>query len=193
MSGQLNSTNAGVTGTSLARRGVARYAMADGGRAMCPEPWQGNGMTGLNAADHLGPIEYIVVRFEGSKFSGAITDALGELLDQGLIRVIDLVVVSKDMGGNVAIIEAGELDPEVASAVERLTGGAGGLLSEADLLELAEELEPNSTAAAMLFEHVWATRFASAVRAANGTLVLSERIPHEVVAEARASLLATAG
>lgn len=150
-------------------------------------------MTGLNVADHLGPIEYIVVRFEGNRFDGAITEALGDLLDQGLIRVIDLVVVSKDAGGDVAILEVGELDPEIAGAVERLTGGAGGLLSEGDLLELAEELEPDTTAAAMLFEHVWATRFASAVRAANGTLVLSERIPHDVVAEARAGLIATAG
>ncbi len=150
-------------------------------------------MTDAGAADHLGPIEYIVVGFEGNRFSGAIADALGELLEQGLIRVIDLAVVSKGADGDVAILEAGELDPEVAAALERLTGGAGGLLSEGDLLEIAEELAPNSTAAAMLFEHVWATRFASAVRAANGSLLLSERIPHQVIAEARASLLATAG
>ena len=150
-------------------------------------------MTGLNAADHLGPIEYIVVGFEGNTFGGAITEALGELLDKGLIRIIDLAVVSKNADGTVAILEAGELAPEVAAPLERLTGGALGLLSEGDLMEIAGELEPNSTAAAMLFEHVWATRFARAVRAANGTLLLSERIPRDVVDEARASLLATAG
>jgi hypothetical protein len=135
-------------------------------------------MTGSGGeSPDLGPVEYIA-------------PALAELLDAGLIRIIDLAVVSKDADGTVTILEMQELSPEAAAALVKLEGSVRGLLSEADLNELADELAPESTAAAMLVEHVWAARFAVAVRAAGGELILSERIPHAVVAEARASLLA---
>ena len=109
------------------------------------------------------------------------------------MRLIDVAVVSKDREGAISILETQELGPEVASAFRALTGAVSGLLSEADLQELAQELAPGTTAAALLFEHVWATRFAVAVRAASGELVLSERIPNAVMVEARAQLLAHAG
>jgi hypothetical protein len=150
-------------------------------------------MTGpADEGPDLGPVEYIVVGFAGNRFTGDIAPALAELLEAGLIRIIDLAVVSKDAGGTVTILEMQELSPEVAAAFVKLEGSVRGLLSEADLEELADTLAPSSTAAAMLVEHVWATRFASAVRAAGGELILSERIPHAVIAEARASLLAAA-
>ena len=118
--------------------------------------------------DEIGPVEFIVVGFAGNRFTGEIAAELQALRDQGLVRILDLAVVSKDGGGNVSILEMQELSPEVAAAFVKLEGSISGLLSEADLDEIAEDLEPNSTAAAMLFEHVWASRFASAVRAANG-------------------------
>jgi uncharacterized membrane protein len=144
-------------------------------------------------ASDLGPAEYIVIRFEGDRFTGDIVPALNALLDQGLIRLIDVAVVSKSPDGAVSILETQELSPEVAAAFLKLTGGISSLLSEADLAELGEDLAPATTAVALLFEHVWATRFAQAVRTARGELVLSERIPHAVMAEARAQLLAIAG
>ena len=150
-------------------------------------------MTGTVATEALGPVEFIVLRFPGNRFTGDIAPALEDLLEQGLIRIIDLAVVGKAADGTVSILEMQELSPEVAAAFAKLKGSIGGLLSEADLDDLAASMEPETTAAAMLFEHVWATRFAAAVRAADGELVLSERIPHAVVAEARASLLAAAG
>jgi uncharacterized membrane protein len=143
--------------------------------------------------DALGPVEYIVIRFVGDQLTGDIVPALNALLEQDLIRMLDLAVVSKDRDGTVSILETQELSPEVAAAFVRLTGAVSGLLSEADLGELGETLDPGSTAAAFLFEHVWATRFAVAVRAARGELLLSERIPHAVMAEAQASLLAATG
>jgi hypothetical protein len=149
-------------------------------------------MTDPTDAPPLGPVEYIVVHFAGNRFTGEIAPALSDLLDRGLVRIIDLAVVSKDHDDTVTILEVQELSPEVAAAFIKLEGSNRGLLSEADLEAAAEALEPGNTAAALLFEHVWATRFAEAVRAAHGTLVLAERIPHAVVAEARASLLAAA-
>jgi TolB-like protein len=149
-------------------------------------------MTAPSEVPPLGPVEYIVVHFAGSRFTGEIAPALTELIGQGLVRINDLAVVGKDSDGTVSILEIQELSPEVAAAFVKLEGSVSGLLSEADLEAVAEALAPGDTAAALLFEHVWATRFAEAVRVANGTLVLAERIPHAVMAEARASLLAAA-
>lgn len=149
-------------------------------------------MTALTEPPALGPVEFIVLGFHGNRFTGEIAPALQELLDQGTVRIIDMAVVSKDASGDVTILEMQELSPEVAAAFETLCGDIRGLLSEADLAEIAEDLPPETTAAAVLFEHVWATRLAQAVRAAHGELLLAERVPHAVVAEARATLLAAA-
>jgi hypothetical protein len=149
-------------------------------------------MTGSSAVT-FGPVEYIVIRLEGDGFSGDIVPALTDLLDRDLVRVLDIALVGKDADGTVSILETQELSPEVAAAFLRLEGSASGLLSEADLEELAAPLAPGSAVVALLFEHVWATRFATAVRAANGELMLSERIPHAVMIEAQASLRAAAG
>lgn len=137
----------------------------------------------------LGPVEYLAVVFDGNQFKGEIVPALTELLDAGLIRIIDLAVVSKDGDGDVVILEAGELKDDVASALARLDCEFAGLLSEEDLLLLAEELPNQSTAAAMLFENVWAARFAQSVRNANGQLVMNVRLPHNVVEAARRTLI----
>jgi hypothetical protein len=74
-----------------------------------------------------------------------------------------------------------------------LTGEVSGLLSEADLNDIADDLEPSSTEAVFLVEHLWATDFANAVREAGGTLLMSERIPHDIVQATRETLIAAAG
>lgn len=137
----------------------------------------------------LGPVEYLAVVFEGNQFKGEIVPALMDLLDKGLIRIIDLAVVSKDDAGEVIVLEGGELKDDVAAALAKLDCEFAGLLSEEDLLMLAEELPIQSTAAAMLFENVWAARFAQSVRNANGQLVMNVRIPNDVVVAARKTLI----
>ena len=143
-------------------------------------------------SEHIGPVEFLIIGFEGNEFTGDITPALAELVESGTVRIIDMAVVSKDGEGNATIFEMQELSPAVADAMIKLTGEVSGLLSEADLLGVAEDLAPNSTAAALLVEHVWATRFSHAVRAAKGELVLSERIPGDVIDVVRATLIAAA-
>ncbi len=100
-------------------------------------------------AGALGPVEYIVIRFAGDQLTGDIVPALTDLLEQGLVRLIDLAVVSKAADGTVSILETQELKPEVAAAFLKLTGTASGLLSEADLEDLAADLAPGTTAAAL--------------------------------------------
>jgi hypothetical protein len=130
----------------------------------------------------LGPVEYLIVAFEGNQFKGEIIPALNELLDQGLIRILDLAVISKDGDGNVVLFEAGELMDSVSQSLALLEGEHDDLLSEDDLLMAAEDLDNNTTAAAMLFENVWAARFAQSIRSAGGEVVMNVRIPNSTVA-----------
>jgi len=146
----------------------------------------------MDAMQQIGPVELIVLGFDGNRFNGAVIPALVDLVDREVVRVIDMAVVIKDAAGAVTLLEAGELDPEIARALEVLTGSVPGLLSEDDLSAIAESLPPASTEAVLLVEHVWATAFAQAVRASGGQLVLSERIPGDVVDAARATLIALA-
>jgi hypothetical protein len=140
----------------------------------------------------IAPVEFLLFGFEGNRFDGTILPELARLVEQGFIRIIDLAVISKDAEGGVTILESQELSPEVADAMIAIAGDVSGLLSEADLLEIAEDLEPNSTTAALLYESLWLDGFAQAVRRADGQLLMAERIPNDVVVAARETLLAVA-
>lgn len=140
----------------------------------------------------LGPVEYLLFAFDGNEFKGEIVPALMELVDTGMVRVIDLAVISRDAEDTVTIFEASELAEDVAAALEKIDGEFTGLLAEEDLLLAAEALPPQTTAAALLVEHLWATKFAQAVRNANGWVVASTRIPADVVEVARESLIEAA-
>ncbi len=133
----------------------------------------------------IGPVEYMVVAFPGNKFRGEIAPALQQLVDSETIRIIDLAFVTKDADGEIAALEVSDLDPDVQAALERMGGQASGLFNDDDLKAAAEELEANSSAALLVWEDLWATRLANAIRDADGVLLDLERIPHEVVVAAR--------
>jgi hypothetical protein len=92
--------------------------------------------------DPFGPVEYIVIHFDSDRFGADIVPALNDLLDQGLVRLIDIAAVAKSADGEISIMETQELSPEVAAAFQRLTGELSPLLSEADLQELARASPP---------------------------------------------------
>jgi uncharacterized membrane protein len=131
----------------------------------------------------VGPVEILMVEFPGNKFTGEIAPALAELVDQGTIRVIDLLFVTKDADGKVGAIELSDADDAVRSAFEPIVEEASGLLSEEDIEDLGEGLDPASSAAMLLFEHVWATRFRDAIVDSGGELLARVPIPKEVVDE----------
>lgn len=133
----------------------------------------------------VGPVEYMVVAFPGNKFRGEIAPALQQLVESETIRIIDLAFVSKDADGEIAAFEVSDLDPDVQAGLERMGAEATGLFNEGDLMAAGEELEPNSSAALLVWEDLWAARLAHAIRDADGVLLDLERIPHEVVAAAR--------
>ena len=129
----------------------------------------------------IGPVEILVIGFPGNKFTGEVAPALGDLVESGLIRVIDLVFVTKDASGDVVGIELSDVDEGTGAAFGQHVGEPSGLLSDEDIADLGEDLPDNSSAAILLFEHVWATKFRDAVVDAGGELIASIRIPKEVV------------
>jgi len=135
--------------------------------------------------DEIGPVDYAVITFPGNQFRGDIAPALAELVEAGTIRLIDAAFVSKDADGDVVVLEVTELDPEVRARLDALGIEAQGLLNEDELLAAGEELEPNSSAALLVWENVWARRVVQTMREAGGVLAAFERVPHDVVQAAR--------
>ena len=135
--------------------------------------------------DEIGPVDYMIVAFPGNEFRGEIAPALAELVEAGTIRIIDLAFVGKDMDGEIVAFELTDLDPDVREGFEKAGVEVNGLFNEEDLMAAAEELEPDSSAALLLWEDVWAARVADAMRDAGGVLYDFGRIPHEVVQAAR--------
>lgn len=129
----------------------------------------------------IGPVEYILIAFPGNKFSGRIAPALHELVASDVIHIIDLLFVKKDAAGNLLVIELDALDADESAPFDTLDGEVSDLLSRADIELAAAELPPNSAAGLLVWENVWARRFAEAVRAADGQVIANERIPHELV------------
>jgi uncharacterized membrane protein len=130
----------------------------------------------------VDPVEYVVIEFPGNRFDGSIAPAIVDLVDRGLVRILDLVFVKKDADGTVLSFEYDELEETADFAV--IDGDADGLLSDGDVGELAAGLAPNSSALFVLFEDRWASALGKAVRAAGGELVDGGRLPHAAVVEA---------
>ena len=127
--------------------------------------------------DQMGPIDYIVVEFPGSKMTGEGFPILLDLVDRGIIRILDLVFVTKDLDGSVQGIAISDLDGDGELDLAAFEGASSGLLGEDDIEEAGTVLEPGSSASILVYENVWAGPFASALRRGGGQLVASGRIP----------------
>jgi hypothetical protein len=132
---------------------------------------------GANDIDELGPVDWIVVEFPGSKFNGEIAPALRDLVERGLIRVLDLLVLKKDTDGSLEAFELSDLDKEEIGELRSYETQLAMLLSEDDVTAVAAAVEPGSSAAVLMWENTWAAPFASAVRRSGGQLAASGRIP----------------
>ena len=129
----------------------------------------------------IGPVEYLVVAFPGNQFNGEVAPALRDLIDSNTIRVLDLAFVMKDVDGNVVGAELEDAGSEVMQAFNALAIERGGLLNDDDLVDIGEALDANSSAAILVWEDLWAKRFADAVADSGGVLVDIQRIPRDVV------------
>jgi hypothetical protein len=129
------------------------------------------------AFDELGPVDYLVVEFPGSEFKGEIMAELVDLVQRGIVRVLDLVVIKKDLDGSYEAFEFDDADAGPLGEIRELEAELADLLSADDVTAVADALEPGSTAGLLVYENLWAAGFASAVRRAGGQLVASGRIP----------------
>ena len=140
----------------------------------------------------LAPVDYMIVAFPGNQFKGEIVPALADLVENGTIRIIDLAFVGKNAAGEVVAFELLDLAPDVKKAFEDMGVEVNGLLNEDDLMSTGEKLDPDTSAALLVWENLWAGGVADAIRNAGGILVDYQRIPHEVVQAARDAVLAEA-
>lgn len=136
-----------------------------------------------NELDEIGPIDYILVEWSGRQPNGEVAPHLVDLVDRGLIRIIDLVFIAKDEDGKVAGLELSELADEVAE-LSVFEGAPSGVLSDEDVEEAGGVLEPGTSAALLVFENAWAAPFVAAVRRSGGELVASGRIPVQSLLDA---------
>jgi hypothetical protein len=134
----------------------------------------------------IGPVEYIVVGFPGNEFKGEIAPAIADLVDSGTIRIIDLVFITKDANGDFAAVEFDEHDGLQAFA--SIDGEIGGVISNEDVEHAAEALEPNSSAALLVWEDLWAKPLLEAFVNANAVLLEGARIPHDIIEPVLAGL-----
>jgi uncharacterized membrane protein len=137
--------------------------------------------------ESTGPVEIAVIEFPGSKFTGEIAPALAELVNDGIVTIIDLVFVTKDEDGTVAGVELADIEEEIANAFDSVDGEVSGLLSDEDLQIAGEALSPGSSAVLIVWENTWARRLVSAIRGASGRLVAHDRLDAETVAAALAA------
>ena len=131
-----------------------------------------------------GPIDFIALEFQGNRFRGETLVELIDLVEKEIIRIIDLVVVVKDKDGVVDVLELQQLDAAVLASLDPLGAEDTGILTVADIEDLASQLGNETAAGLMLIENLWATRTIEALERANARLVMFERIPHQVVVEA---------
>ncbi len=128
--------------------------------------------------NEMGPVDYILVEWPGRQPTGEALPHLVDLVDRGLIRVLDLTFITKGEDGSVAAVEIADLGGEVAE-IAVFEGAASGLIHDDDVAQAGEVLEPGTSAALLVYENAWAAPFAAAVRRSGGQLVASGRIPAE--------------
>jgi hypothetical protein len=134
----------------------------------------------------IGPVEYMIVAFPGNQFNGEIAPALADLIANETIRVLDLVFIAKDAEGNMVAVEFDEHDD--LSPFAALEAELHNLISAEDIEYAAHDLEPNSSAALLIWEDRWAEPLVDAMRKSGGVLVESARIPHDLIEEALAAV-----
>jgi hypothetical protein len=130
--------------------------------------------------EEMGPIDYIVLEWPGRQPTGEVVPLILDLVDQGIIRILDVAIMVKDEDGQVAALDLASLEGEAAGFAE-FNGASAGLLGDDDLEEAAGALAPGTSAAVLVWENRWAAPVAVALRRSGGQLVASGRIPVQAI------------
>lgn len=143
---------------------------------------------GVADEEPLGPISYLIVEFPGNKMTGEGLPALVDLVDRGLIRVLDLMLATRDADGTLRAVDITDIDGDGTLDLAVFEGASSGLLDESDLADAAPAIEPGSSAGILVYENRWAIPFVDALRRGGANFVAAGFIPQDALA---ASLDAT--
>ena len=138
--------------------------------------------------DVHGPVDFVLIEFTGNRLTGRTAEELVNLVDRGIIRLFDLLIVGKAEDGSIYGVELSDSAVEQIGAYAGLTWARSGLLSEDDMREAATAMQPGSLAALIVYENLWAIPFVAAAREAGGELIAAGRIPAQDVIDALADL-----
>ncbi len=130
----------------------------------------------------MGPISYLIVEFPGNKMTGEGFPILVDLVDKGLIRILDLIFVTKAEDGSMALVELADLDADGEIDLAVFAGASSGLIDESDLPDASNVIDPGSSAGILLFENRWAVDFVEALRRGGAQLVSAGYIPQDAIA-----------
>ncbi|MDX2682728.1 DUF6325 family protein [Streptomyces sp. NY05-11A] len=129
----------------------------------------------------MGPVDYVVVEFPGNRMTGEGFPLLVDLVDRGLIRILDLMFIRKEEDGSVTALEIADLTGDGKLDLTVFEGAHSGLLGQDDLEEAAAAVEPGNSAGLLIYENVWAAPFAAALRRGGAELVASGRLPVQAI------------
>jgi hypothetical protein len=125
----------------------------------------------------MGPVSYLIVEFPGNRMTGEGFSALMDLVDQGLIRVLDLEFVMRGSDGSITAVTVADIDGDGELDMAVFEGASSGLLDQSDLDGAADAIQPGASAAILLFENRWATKFVQGMRNGGAELVAAGYIP----------------
>lgn len=133
------------------------------------------------AEEPMGPISYLIVQFPGNKMTGEGFPALVDLVDRGLIRILDLRFVTRAADGSVAALALSDIDGDGSLDLAVFDGVSSGLLDDSDFDDAASVIDPGSSAGILIFENRWATSFVQALRGSEAQLVAAGYIPQDTL------------
>ena len=131
--------------------------------------------------EEMGPVDYIVIEWPDKQPTGEVAPLIVEAADRGIIRILDVAFMIKDVDGAIATVEAGDFDSDGSFA--EFEGAGSGLLGEDDLAEAAQSLRPGTSAAVLVWENRWAAPIATGLRRSGAQLIASGRIPIQAILE----------
>jgi hypothetical protein len=146
----------------------------------------------MRMTDVHGPVDFVLIEFSGDRLTGRTAEALLDLVERGIVRVYDVLIVGKNDDGSVYGVDLAEAAREVVGGFAELSGARTGLLSEEDMEEAAGAMQPGTLAALIVYENTWAIPFIAAAMESGGELIASARIPAPVVMAALDALDAAA-
>jgi hypothetical protein len=129
----------------------------------------------------MGPISYLIVEFPGNRMTGEAFPLLVDLVDRGLIRILDLVFVRREQDGSMRAVELADIDHDGQFDLAIFEGVSAGLIDASDIADATPVVEPGSSAGILIFENRWAAPFTQALRRADAQLVAAGYIPHDTI------------